>query len=89
MQSKESRGKEKIMCEFCDNQEQKLIPDEDLEYIKEMLADGNETNSYSSVYLENDELYFDSSCKEYPHSKVKINFYPMCGRKLSVVSENE
>jgi hypothetical protein len=70
------------MCEFCDNQEQKLIPEEDLGFIKEMLADGNETSAYCSVYLENDELYFDSSCNEYPHSKVKINFCPICGRDL-------
>lgn len=77
------------MCEFCDNQEQKLIPEEDLGFIKEMLADGNETSAYCSVYLENDELYFDSSCNEYPHSKVKINFCPICGRDLRSVQNDK
>ncbi len=70
------------MCWFCNNKEQKLIPNEDLRFIKEMLADGNETDSYCSIFLRNNELYFDSSCKEYPYSKVEINFCPICGRDL-------
>lgn len=76
------------MCEFCNNQCQKIIPDEDLKFIKEMLEDGNETSAYCSVFLEDGELYFDSSSNEYPPSKIKINYCPICGRDLRS-EENE
>lgn len=59
-----------------------------MKYIREMLADGNETTHYSSVYLEDNSLYFDSLCSEYPHSKIKINYCPICGRDLRS-EENE
>ena len=71
------------MCEFCDNQRKELIPDEDKKHIKEMIESGDEVYFYCSVYLEGKYLYFDSSCKEYPHSKIRISFCPICGRKLT------
>lgn len=70
-------------CGFCNNQGQKIIPQEDIDFILEMLKNGNITTSFSSVYLENDNMFFDSSSNEYPHSSIKIYYCPMCGRKLN------
>lgn len=69
------------MCEFCEEMK-KFIPKDDLELLKEMKEEGSVWTAYSSVYIKDMDMYFDNSATEYPHLSMKINYCPMCGRKL-------
>ena len=76
MQSKESIGKGKIMCEFCEN-----IAYTDDEYFNAIVKGGD------FIYGDHDEygifIYTgDSGC---PGGLNDIKFCPFCGRELSEV----
>ena len=76
MQLKESRGKEKIMCEFCEN-----IAHTDDEYSNAIDKCGDFIYGYHDEY--GIFIYTgDSGC---PGSLQPVRFCPMCGRKLSEV----
>ena len=71
MQLKESRGKEKIVCEFC-----KQARDDNEELIYSEI--NGECDYFTQIRFKGGEyrLYTVNSFR-------KINYCPMCGRKLS------
>lgn len=95
MQSKESIGKEKIMCEFCKNhwiEEYKEYTVNDLSGRTESkYNEGFYTGIQTFIDLDINELKV-VACLDNKHIKpilesesIKINYCPMCGRKLSEV----
>lgn len=77
MQSKENRGKEKIMCEFCENKPIISHIKQSIDGIGTIVCgiDGNLLKASSMV---------QTSTGIYPPivGEAKINYCPMCGRKL-------
>ena len=55
------------MCEFCSGEYRKIE---------------NGFNEEEIYLYENNDLCFDNSGHEYPTGIIKINYCPMCGRKL-------
>ena len=76
MQLKESRGKEKIVCEFCKN-----IAYTDDEYFNAIVKGGD------FIYGDRDEygIFINTGDSGCPGSLQPVRFCPMCGRKLSEV----
>ena len=73
MQSKESRGKEKIMCKFCEN-----IAYTDDEYFNAIVKGGDFIYTYKNGY----GIFIDTGDSGCPGSLNGIKFCPMCGSKL-------